>query len=61
MNRIPAHYEGKSFCKTYVAPGCTVVELNCEDSFCLLQSNGTLGDLDHDGFIGDDYTGGWDE
>ena len=61
MNGIAALLEGKSFCKTYVAPGCTITELNCEESFCLIQSIGTFGDLDHDGFEGGDYTGGWDE
>ena len=46
--------------KNYVAPECTTTELDCEGSFCLISSNGNLFDVDHDGYIGSDYTGGWD-
>ena len=61
MNGIAVLKEGKSFCETYVAPGCTIMELNCEESFCLVQSKGIFGNLEHDGFAGSDYVGGWDE
>ena len=45
--------------KNYVAPECTTTELDCEGSFCLISSNGIL-DVDHDGFVGEDCSNGWD-
>lgn len=61
MNGIAVLKEGKSFCETYVAPGFTIMELNCERSFCLTLSNGIFDSLEHDDFVGSDYTGGWDD
>ena len=46
--------------KAYEAPVCTAMDLNCEGSFCLISSNGNLFDVDLDGYVGSDYTGGWD-
>ena len=60
MNGIAALKKGGSFCKTYVAPDCMVMELNCEESFCLVTSNGGFIDVEHGGYVGSDYIGGWD-
>ena len=46
--------------KTYETPYCTSMELNCEGSFCLVNSPGGLFDLEHDDFVGSDYEDGWD-
>lgn len=59
MNGIAPLCEGKSLYGTYVAPECTTMELNCEGSF-LITSMGGLNNVGHDGFIGEDYIGGWD-
>lgn len=61
MNGIAPLKEVKSLCETYVAPLCTVTELDCEGSFCLIYSNAGMNNVDHDGFVGSDYNGGWDE
>lgn len=59
MNGIAPLGEGKSLYGTYVAPECRTMELNCEGSFCLISSNGIL-DVNHDGFVGEDCSNGWD-
>lgn len=59
MNGIAPLGEGKSLYGTYVAPECTTMELNCEGSF-LITSMGGLYNVGHDGYVGEDYTGGWD-
>ena len=44
----------------YEAPMCTVMDLNCEGSFCFVTSPGEFGSVKHDGFVGsDDYDGDW--
>ena len=47
--------------RTYVAPVCTTVELNCESSFCLVSSGANLGDVNHNGFTPGDSFNGWDD
>ena len=46
--------------KAYEAPVCTAMDLNCEGSFCLAASRGEFVDVNHKGFEGSDYVGGWD-
>lgn len=60
MKGIATLCEGKSLSEAYVAPSCSSMELNCEGSFCLVNSRGGLLEVKHDDFVGSDYTGGWD-
>ena len=59
MNGIAALNQGRSLCGTiYETPSCSVMEFISEGMLCI--SQGGLPNVGHNGFVGEDYSGGWD-
>lgn len=59
MNGIAALNQGRSHREaTYETPSCTVMEFISEGLLCV--SQGGFNNLGHNGFVGEDFSGGWD-
>lgn len=59
MKGIAALYQGRSrYETTYETPACTVMEFISEGILCF--SQGGLNNVGHNGFAGEDFSGGWD-